>query len=121
MHADSDASRLLQDRFNLAMVRWLSGEPRSFADVVAAFGLAPSFVRMRLQSLIKAGLVRTSQADPIDYARRIWTVRKALRAAGFQPTFEGRKTASRRSTIRSDRSLGVQDVWALGAITADDV
>ncbi len=73
--------RLLADPFNRAVLKWLSVEPRSFADIVAAFGLAPDYIRPRLKCLLTAGLLRSMRAEPVDFAAEFWTARTVFRAA----------------------------------------
>jgi DNA-binding transcriptional ArsR family regulator len=111
---------MLRDPFNRALLCWLINGPRSFADVVAAFGLKPSFVRAHLRALIAAGFVRASAAEPLDRARRLSVVRRALRAAGMRDPIRIRPDASPTRTLYS-HVLMISDATGYGAITGDDV
>ncbi len=93
------------DAFSRMVMAWLSKAPRSFVDIVAAFDLPSAQVRARLQALIRAGFLRASNAEPIDYARSIWVVRmtKTTRAARVQSRSK-RARASTSSGRRRSRA-----------------
>jgi hypothetical protein len=113
---------LLRDPFNRALLIWLIKGPRSFADVVAAFGLSPAYVREHLHGLIAAGFVHASTAEPLDHARKLSAIRRALRAAGLTQPLRQRSLATAPVTrVTYGHALIISDAAGYGAITGDDV
>ena len=94
-----------------AILRWLSKGPRTFEDLVAAFGLPPTTIRACLRELSTAGLVRASTNIEASHIRHQYTVLSPI------PNREmpSKSVAEDHSLLQYRRSLG-----AFG-IVPDDV
>jgi DNA-binding transcriptional ArsR family regulator len=92
------ASELLKTPFNRTLLSWLSAQPRSFTDIVAASGVSQRYATAQLQHLLKAELIEALRANRLNQVGRFWVNPTLYRAALVQQNKGSGKTASRART-----------------------
>lgn len=110
-HQDADAACLAHP-IKLALVKWLSKQPRSLQDIAAVFGLAPMIIFTHLAELKRAGLIeRTGEKRNL--------LRSSAHALAHLPRtpFYFRQHAH----IEAPTVRHVQRGMSLGGLSPDDV
>lgn len=121
------AAASLDETLSVWLLLWLTKQPRSLADIGAAFGLEPCRVMGTMARLIRAdllGIARAHDAQPRP-ERRFYTKTQAFKLAIAERGIEltcAAGTRPRRADFAQGHSVAAHVALAAaeGAISADD-